>query len=388
MTQDIYIFNPQNDLALATGGINYVAPPFAMQMATDLAVLPAFIAEPGSGLITDSDLDSQWMEHLNTTLGLDVHAIKRNELRKMSDYRIIPWGWCLDLRRRLIKWGAQTSALPTKDHIYNLRGLSHRRISVLIHQRINQLSGSEYCPQPVELATPAEVISFVKRHKQCFIKTPWSSSGRGIYHTTGGTSPEFEQWCSGSLKRQGSLLCEIAMNKIMDLAVEFYSDNGTVQSRGLSVFATDAHSQYEQGLVAATSILTDKITDQYPQFSDVVEQVTQVVNELVAPHYNGWFGVDMLLFKNPDGTIGINPCVELNLRTTMGAVTSVLGNNILAEGRQATFKIEQRDSSSTPWPKHDEPVIENNRLGAGTLILTPDTPTALYRATLSVKSEL
>ena len=387
MKQDIYIFNPQNDLALATGGINYVAPPFAMQMATDLAVLPAFIAESGSRLITDSDLDSQWMEHLNTTLGLDIHAIKRNELHIMSDYRIIPWGWCLDLRRRLIKWGAQTSALPTKDHIYNLRGLSHRRISVLIHQRINQLSGIEYCPQPVELATPAEVISFVKRHKQCFIKTPWSSSGRGIYHTTGGTSPEFEQWCSGSLKRQGSLLCEIAMNKIMDLAVEFYSDNGTVQSRGLSVFATDAHSQYEQGLVATTSILSDKIIAQYPQFSDVVEHLTQVVNELVAPHYNGWLGVDMLLFKNPDGTIGINPCVELNLRTTMGAVTSVLGNNILAEGRQATFKIEQRNSSSTPWPKHDEPAIENKRLGAGTLILTPDTPTALYRATLSVKSE-
>ena len=55
---NLYIFNPQNDLALATGGINYVAPPFAMHMAHDLAVLPAFIAEPGSKLITDSGLNT------------------------------------------------------------------------------------------------------------------------------------------------------------------------------------------------------------------------------------------------------------------------------------------------------------------------------------------
>ena len=43
LTTNVYIFNPQNDLALASGGINYVAPPFAVQMAHDLAVLPAFM---------------------------------------------------------------------------------------------------------------------------------------------------------------------------------------------------------------------------------------------------------------------------------------------------------------------------------------------------------
>ena len=112
---NILIFNPQNDLALATGGINYVAPPFALQMASDLAVLPAWVAQHGSRLITDSDLDAQWLTHLDHTFGLGVTAIKRNELRKLTDYRIMPWGWCLDLRRRLIKWGASSNSVPTKD---------------------------------------------------------------------------------------------------------------------------------------------------------------------------------------------------------------------------------------------------------------------------------
>ena len=123
MYREVLIFNPQNDLALATGGINYVAPPFALQMAADLAVLPAFIAEPGSLLITDSDLDAEWLEHLNATLGLNIHAVKRNQLRHLSDYRIIPWGWCLDMRRRLIKWGANRDSVSSKDDIYYLRGL-------------------------------------------------------------------------------------------------------------------------------------------------------------------------------------------------------------------------------------------------------------------------
>ena len=383
----IYIFNPQNDLALATGGINYVAPPFAVQMATDLAVLPAFVAEPGSLLITDSDLDAEWLESLNATLGLDVHAVKRSELRHLTNCQLMPWGWCLDMRRRLIKWGAGSDSVPSKDAIYHLRGLSHRRISVLIHKRLVELLGRQLCPIPEELATPDDVMQFVHHYRNCYIKTPWSSSGRGIYHTIDGATPELEQWCRGALKRQGSLLCEQALDKIMDFAVEFYCDNGKAIERGFSIFNTDFHSQYTSGEVAPRDVLKSRITAQYPQFDEVVKALTQVIDELVAPHYTGWMGVDMLLFNSQSvvtDKIGIDPCVELNLRPTMGAITSMLGDNIIAQNLTASFSIEQRSSSGDPWPEHEEPVIENRCLCAGTLCLTPPNPSALYRAILEV----
>ena len=380
---NILIFNPQNDLALATGGINYVAPPFALQMASDLAVLPAWVAQHGSRLITDSDLDAQWLTHLDHTFGLGVTAIKRNELRHLTDYRIMPWGWCLDLRRRLIKWGASSNSVLTKDEIYHLRGLSHRRVTVLIHLRLQELLGKQLCPIPVELAVPDEVDRFVSRHRQCFIKTPWSSSGRGIYHTTGGSTPEFRQWCSGALKRQGSLLCEVALDKVMDLAVEFHSHDKKATVRGYSVFHTDSHSQYQHGIVASTATLKEKITTLYPTIDTVVDALTHAVNEMVAPHYDGWFGVDMLLFKDGQGT-GINPCVELNLRPTMGAITSVLGDTVVAPGTTGTFVIEHRSSNTAPWPQHQEAVIENGRLTSGTMQLTTPSPQALYRAILTI----
>ncbi|MBR5638122.1 MAG: hypothetical protein IKW83_00020 [Muribaculaceae bacterium] len=392
----VYIFNPQNDLALEKGGINYVAPPFAMQIAHDLAVLPAFIAEPGSLLITDSDADAEWLEHLNATFGLDVHAVRRAELRRFTDYRIMPWGWCLDLRRRLIKWGANSDNLPCKDEIDHLRGLSHRRVSALIHLRLKELLGKQLCPAPVELALDDDVLDFVRQHRNCFIKTPWSSSGRGIYHTIDGASPEFAQWCRGALKRQGSLLCEQALDKKMDLAVEFYCEKGKTSVRGYSLFETDSHSQYDHGVVTAKNELKSRITASYPEFDEVVAALNQVLDEMVAPHYEGWLGIDMLLYntqctnfetngvrpQSSHFSIGINPCVELNLRPTMGAITSVIGEKLISPGKTATFRIEQR--SGAEWAQKNEPVIENHRLCSGTMCLTTPSDTALYRATLSV----
>ncbi len=427
-----------------------------MRMAEDLAVLPAFIAEPGSLLITDSDADARWLERINGLLGMDVHAISRKELNHLTGYRIMPWGWCLDLRRRLVKWGADRQLLPSKDEIYHLRGLSHRRLTINIHLRLQELlrcqatshSGGTVesigsspskiegaggsmtasaagnhlplaCPVPVELAVLGDVREFVESHDGCFIKTPWSSSGRGIYHATAGKwTPELEQWCNGALKRQGSVLCEVAFDKMMDLAVEFFASGGKTSVRGFSIFSTDIHSQYHSGIVASQDVLHQRVVELYPQFDVVVEALTQVLDEMVAPHYSGWLGVDMLLYSDaqspssshssgagesmgnspskiegaggsmthqfPAGAMRLNPCVELNLRPTMGAVTSVLGDRVVAPGHIGSFSIEQRSSASEPWRSHEAPVIENGRLRGGTLCLTTPSDTALYRALLSI----
>ena len=45
--RSIFIFNPENDLALANGGPNYTAPPFAQQLRRDLQLLPAWYAPAG-----------------------------------------------------------------------------------------------------------------------------------------------------------------------------------------------------------------------------------------------------------------------------------------------------------------------------------------------------
>ena len=121
------------------------------------------------------------------------------------------------------------------------------------------------------------------------------------------------------------------------------------------------------------------------QLSTIVERWHELLPnaEILPISAKNKFGVDMLLFKDGQGT-GINPCVELNLRPTMGAITSVLGNTVVAPGTTGTFAIEHRSSNTAPWPQHQEAVIENGRLTSGTMQLTTPSPQALYRAILTI----
>jgi len=45
--KEIYLFNPEHDLALAHGAHNYTAPPFARRLRYDLRLLPAWLATAG-----------------------------------------------------------------------------------------------------------------------------------------------------------------------------------------------------------------------------------------------------------------------------------------------------------------------------------------------------
>ena len=62
MTQRIYLFNPDNDLALAHGGGHYIAPPFAQKMQNDLCALPMWYAEPGSMVLVADEAMREWVD--------------------------------------------------------------------------------------------------------------------------------------------------------------------------------------------------------------------------------------------------------------------------------------------------------------------------------------
>ena len=48
---ELYLFNPDSDLALANNEANYIAPASARRMAQDMALLPIWYAAPGLSLI-------------------------------------------------------------------------------------------------------------------------------------------------------------------------------------------------------------------------------------------------------------------------------------------------------------------------------------------------
>ena len=339
--QNIYLFNPDNDLALAHGGGHYVAPPFAQKMQHDLCTLPMWYASKGSKVVVENEEMVHWVASTSTQFNLGIEGITPNELNNTSpDSQFMPWGWSGTIKRRLIKKGVDASLLPTDKRLAKIMQLAHRKTSIIVHEKISQLLGRRCSPIPQIFNKISDVINFAAEHKGCFVKMPYSGSGQGIFCALRPESTDFENWCKGALKRQGELICEVGLNKKMDFALEFQCKSGNVDFLGYSVFESDAHSQYSTGLVTSPTILEQKIAENYIEINQIKETIAMVIADIYATHYEGFLGVDMLLYDDGNGHIDIDPCVEVNLRATMGVVTCEIGKRIMKKETSGIFRIE------------------------------------------------
>ena len=331
--KEVYLFNPEHDLALAHGAHNYTAPPFARQFRRDLRLLPAWVAPAGSYIAIPDDCsvdeDRRWLQDHH----LDITPVPISQIADLGDCRIQPWGWDATLGHQLLQAGVSPDNLPTDEQLDWIRRLSHRRTSIAVHQAL----GNAFSPCPVELSTVNEVTAFMRQHPGYYLKMPWSGSGKGIYRVL---DPQGDRhvhhWIEGALRRQGSLLCEVGLDRVQDFAIELLCRDGVTMLMGYSVFDSDFHSQFGAGRVAPREELHELLQGMYPDLDSVIGQLIIAINELIAPHYNGPLGIDMMLYWDEKGRIAINPCVEVNLRMTMGMVTAAMGDR---HGLRGNFKI-------------------------------------------------
>ena len=384
MEGKVFIFNPENDLALAYGEEGYTAPPAARQLRRDLQMLPVWYCEAGSAVLSQCcEEDSAWLGGLRESFGIEARCIAINHLQNhCCDYR--PWGWSRDLRRRLLNECVPAGQLPTAEQIYRWRELSHRRISQRLLRWVCERVVAPMPELPHEAHTVAEVRDYELRHPRCYIKAPWSSSGHGVYRVLEPQSRNFEIWTQGVINRQGSIMCEPALEAVQDFAIEYQCQGGTARQVGYSVFGNDTHSAYSGGIVAHEAtlrgIIVEKLGDE--RLLDAVrEAVRQFVEAEIAPSYEGYLGVDMMVYAAEGGERRLNPCIELNLRTTMGVVTALFAQRYLAPGVTGRFVVEQGKEAAAGGPA----VIEGGKLLGGTLWLTPRYADSRYTARIDVK---
>ena len=327
---DVYLFNPEHDLALAHGAHNYTAPPFARQLRHDLRLLPAWVAPAGSFIAIPDDApieeDRRWLlDH-----HLDITPVPISQVADLGPCSIHPWGWDATMRHQLLACGVSSDFLPTEADLDWIRRLSHRRVTIAVHEALDMPA----VPRPAELASLQDIVAFMNGNPGCYLKMPWSGSGKGIYRVI---DPQGDRhvlhWIEGALRRQGSLLCEVGMDKVQDFAVECECRDGKTLLTGYSVFDSDFHSQFATGRVGPREELHQYLLNRYPALDHVVERVLLVLDSMVATHYNGPLGVDMMLYRADDGNLALNPCVEVNLRMTMGMVTAAMGGRHGLRGR-------------------------------------------------------
>ena len=290
----LLVFNPENDMALASGLSGYTAPEAIERYSRSQWMLPRLWAG-------EDDLVWDW----------------KQDLSDKNITEVVPWGWSKALVYRLSKAGVRREVMPSDERLERLRTLSSRVFTCKLQRELGL--DAAVC------TSWEEVASFERRVGPAVMKAPWSSSGKGLMMVS---SPTARGWMQNTVAREGAVVCERWMDRVQDFALEFtVEESGAVQYEGLSVFRTSPSGRY----VAHDFVTPEEQHAALMQWASEEEvqrwrkwwQKRLEEDDIRAFSYIGPMGVDMLV--GADGKI--NPCVELNWRMTMGHVALLRGKN-------------------------------------------------------------
>jgi hypothetical protein len=212
--------------------------------------------------------------------------------------------------------GIASELMPSDQQLDDIRNLSHRRTSATL---LPQLQTDGTIGEAFECTTPDEVEVLLNRYGRVVMKAPWSSSGRGLRFLDVQHTPLQMQagWLKNLLAAQGSVMVEPFYNKVKDFGMEFScNDKGEVHYEGLSLFHT-ANGAYT-GNILATENAKQEMISRYVSIEllkETKEKICRLLSPILSGKYTGPFGVDMMITEG-----GLHPCVEINLRRTMGHV--------------------------------------------------------------------
>ncbi len=329
----LHVFNPEHDIALASNLANFTAPLAGRALRADLGFIPALWASEGDAVLVENVDDArQRYEHLAESVGIHHPVplwVTKTKVSSLHLDAVEPWGWDLAIRSQLLRYGVAENLLPTIDEIGEIRNLSHRRhaADVLCQLQHDGLTGEAFCCRTI-----GEIEEFMRKAPNVVLKAPWSSSGRGVRFVCGGLTPALRGWVENLLHVQDSVMIEPFYENTMDFAMEFSSDGGIVTYSGLSLFAT-VNGAYIGNMLAKEDE-KEEVLSRYVAKELIIyvrEKIIQLTSSLFQGKYRGPFGVDMMVCKN--GLL--HPCVEINLRRTMGHVA--LSLSPYKKGRLAVY---------------------------------------------------
>ena len=356
-----FIFNPENDLALASGSRVYTPPQNAALLAHCGALLPMWLAGTGDTVIADKSGVEDWIDKIGSMFDLDVNVSPIAPSQSKGE----PWGWSPAIITTLTRAGIDRLNLPDDSAIERMRQLSHRRTSIEINRNL-ALRGITTPPPAIEAFNQKEMVDAIKQFKGNFVmKSPWSSTGRGVFLSSRTNVNAILTNAEGIIRRQGSVIIEPLLDRQSDFAMLFYAKNGKVSYRGLSLFDTIG-TAYTGNLLLPETTMVKLIEDQLNDInlSVISAELETVLSDIIKNDYTGWLGIDMMIQTNRQ----LAPCIEINLRKTMGVVAMILRDKFISEGSTGRFsvcpgKFEPLDFSSAK--------VENNRLVDGEIDLVP-----------------
>ena len=334
----LHIFNPEHDIALASGLSNFTAPHAGRQLCHDLGFLPAIWAKEEDTIVVDdvAQAEREWKKtahRLEKLLGRDCFKAGNRKFLTWKQLvslketaRIDPWGWNIALRAVLLRRGVDERLMPSLRQLDVIRNLSHRHTAA---QLLPKLRMAGTVGESFECRTAEEVETLLEHYGQLVMKAPWSSSGRGLRFLSVGRTPFQMQagWFNNLVATQGCVMIEPYYNKVEDFGMEFQSDGcGNVSYLGLSLFHTE-NGAYTGNVLSTEAVKRESLCHYLS--TELLDKIQAMIclesGSLFKDRYCGPFGVDMMVVSGTNGSAALlHPCVEINLRRTMGHVALAL----------------------------------------------------------------
>ena len=378
MDKSLYLFNPENDMALAHGKSRFVIRRSVQKMKDDLSFIPAWYAENGSTVLVSNMEDIK--AFLSTCpFNLDVSFV--SDVIPLFN-RIVPWGWNPALCRTLQEQNIVSTAFPDEEQMNTIRQLSARTTVVSLLQMLKEKVNGPLVGTSSILRNESEVDAFLSQYERVVLKAPWSGSGRGIqFLSSSKIEPPQRSWIQRTISIQQCIVGEPAYEKAVDFAMEFYSDaDGTVHFAGYSLFETDDNGVYKRNWLASDAAIERHLTAYLPSkvLNEVKSTLEHLLSEVIHGVYKGYLGIDMMICKEGEEFL-LHPCVEMNLRMNMGVVTRILYDRYISPSSQGFFHIEYYSKPGSAIQSHRQMTeqyplqLTSSKIHNGYLSLTPVT---------------
>lgn len=299
------LFYPSHDIALANGVKHFNPPTMALRLQEDLQYL-----------------SNIWNE----------------DFLSGSSPIPIPWGWDYDTREYIHRqYGIKYTQLPSNEDLLLIRQLSSRQTTVQLCEKLSQQLPGLRFSSPTYLETEDAVFDYIRKQDEAatpfVLKTPWSSSGRGL--SLSQMQGRDGQWhpvaretlmnhARTTLRKMGGIMAETWItDKRQDFAMLFRATPTEVKFIGYSFFDNDdaaGGTTYRQGYLLSNEKIEQKLGEDPEKLHRIASGYEDILTDLLRPLLDrewplGYLGIDMMTTAQ-----GIAPCVELNLRCTMGTV--------------------------------------------------------------------
>ena len=349
----LHYFNPGHEAAILQGGAHFTHKKNVQTMQKDLEVLPLWYASDKDYVLVEDTETADFYHSFPPEWKSKATLITRQELREKAEdlHPLEATSWGLSpqsithfqklnkdiprLNLQIPSWKEHYKTLASRETaahcLDNIKEL-------LINQGIDLPQTPHFCQSIEEVET---YFLNTNTLPQLF-KMPFSSSGRGLLWIRKlPLTREEWAWVKRAINGQGCVSIEPALDRIADYAFEFYSDGlGNIEYKGLSIFKTDKRGSYEGNYLQSSAEAEGLMRRKYGESYTLIKNA--VANTLVryySTSYKGYLGIDFMAYRAQDNTIHLHPCIEINMRHTMGLLACKLSERFLHTSLKGEYKL-------------------------------------------------